>query len=67
VRIDPNFLAYRTVAYSTVPEKTVYRSKKYRIIKIDLVLKSQFGVIRTVPKMHIFPVFNTVTLKERKA
>jgi hypothetical protein len=46
----PIFLAHRTV-----PQQTVYRSKKYRTIQTELVLKTQFGVNRSVPKMQFFP------------
>jgi hypothetical protein len=61
VRIYLNFLAHRTL-----PQQTVYRSKKYRTIERDFVLKTQFSVYRSVPKMHFFPVLNTELLKERE-
>jgi hypothetical protein len=55
----------RIVPYRTVPQQTVYRSKKYHTIQTELVLKTQFGVKRSVPKMHFLPFFNTKKLYER--
>jgi hypothetical protein len=47
VRTYPNFLR-------TIPQQTVYRFKKYRTIYTELVLKTQFGVNRSVQKIHFF-------------
>jgi hypothetical protein len=43
------------VPFRAVPQQTVYRSKKYRTIQTDLVLKTQFCVNRSIPKMHFYP------------
>jgi hypothetical protein len=60
VRFHPNFLEYRTI-----PQQTVYRSMKYRVIQTELVLETQFGVNRSVPKVHLIPFFNNKELYER--
>jgi hypothetical protein len=33
---------------------------------MELVLKTQFGLNRSVPKMHLFPFLNTEKLYERE-
>jgi hypothetical protein len=60
-----NFLS---VPYRTVQQQTVYRSKKYHTIQTDFVLKTQFGVYRSLPKMHFFLLLpgNAETLKEHE-
>jgi hypothetical protein len=39
-------------------------SRKYQ--PMELVLKTQFGVNRSVPKMHFFPFLNTEKYYERE-
>jgi hypothetical protein len=61
-----HFLAHSTVPYLTVPQRTVYRSEKKRTIKMDLVLKTQFSVYRSLQKMHFISFFKTEKLYERE-
>jgi hypothetical protein len=54
-----DFLAHRTV-----PQQIVYRSKKYRTIQKEFMLKTQFSVYRSLPKLHFFL---SLTLKCQKS